>query len=71
MNVEFCIETDDFNANVQGETAQHKTPIMRQTRKPIWQEGNVFKLEVYGASEGASKAVSWAMMLIRVVRRKS
>jgi Ca2+-binding EF-hand superfamily protein/CubicO group peptidase (beta-lactamase class C family) len=60
-----CDPYVELTFDQQGEKTQHKTSVQRQTRKPIWQEGNIFKLDVYG-SEGASKAVSWATMLIRV-----
>ena len=60
-----CDPYVELTFDQQGEKTQHKTPVQRQTRKPIWKEGNKFQLEVYG-SEGVSKAVSWATMLIRV-----
>ena len=54
-----------------GEKTEHKTPVQRQTRKPVWTDDNNYELQLYGSADstggaGLSPVESWATMMLRV-----
>ena len=55
-----------------GEKTEHKTPVQRQTRKPVWTDDNNYELQALYASAdstggaGLSPVESWATMMLRV-----